>query len=251
MQYMGPWIPSFTNAISSHLDSSPFVTFSFATVDKSGFPKVRTCIYRGFLFNDKKTNILTFTTDIRMDKYEHLSSNPKFEAVFWFPATNEQFRLSGDAKVLTYNNTESFSQSLSNYPIVSPNAIKRYSSSLDLSNIHNTLQHQQSVSDIHAKPTSDEWEGELNSKWEQLSGNLKSSFRKPEPGSSMSSDKQKLLDSISRGVDGSNADDGKKNFSLVLMLVDKCDYINLNGRQSRYQYERFDDDQWTEDEICP
>lgn len=242
---MAPWVPAFTNAVTRQLETASFITFSFATVDSNGAPKVRTCVYRGFIFNDKKTNVITFTTDIRMDKFEHLKSNPKFEACFWFPATNEQFRVSGEAKLLTMNNTTTFNHELGNYPLISPNVIKQYSSSLDLSNTehHNTS--------APSNPSPQEWESELKGKWEDLSRNLKSSFRKPEPGSIITPEKQKLLDSISRGVDGSHEVDGAKNFALVLLLADKVDYVNLNGHQSRYVYSRYDDDQWDETEICP
>lgn len=242
---MAPWVPAFTNAVTRQLETASFITFSFATVDSNGAPKVRTCVYRGFIFNDKKTNVITFTTDIRMEKFEHLKTNPKFEACFWFPATNEQFRVSGDAKLLTMNNTTTFNHELGNYPLISPNVIKQYSSSLDLSNTehHNTS--------APSNPSPQEWESELKGKWEDLSRNLKSSFRKPEPGSIITPEKQKLLDSISRGVDGSHEVDGAKNFALVLLLADKVDYANLNGHQSRYVYSRYDDDQWDETEICP
>lgn len=242
---MAPWVPAFTNAVTRQLETASFITFSFATVDSNGAPKVRTCVYRGFIFNDKKTNVITFTTDIRMEKFEHLKTNPKFEACFWFPATNEQFRVSGDAKLLTMNNTTTFNHELGNYPLISPNVIKQYSSSLDLSNTehHNTS--------APSNPSPQEWESELKGKWEDLSRNLKSSFRKPEPGSIITPEKQKLLDSISRGVDGSHEVDGAKNFALVLLLADKVDYVNLNGHQSRYVYSRYDDDQWDETEICP
>lgn len=245
MQYMAPWVPAFTNAVTRQLETASFITFSFATVDSNGAPKVRTCVYRGFIFNDKKTNVITFTTDIRMEKFEHLKTNPKFEACFWFPATNEQFRVSGEAKLLTMNNTTTFNHELGNYPLISPNVIKQYSSSLDLSN---TEHHNPSAP---SNPSPQEWESELKGKWEDLSRNLKSSFRKPEPGSIITPEKQKLLDSISRGVDGSHEFDGAKNFALVLLLADKVDYVNLNGHQNRYVYSRYDDDQWDETEICP
>lgn len=242
IQYMGPWVPAFTRAIDS--ETAPFITFSFATVDENGLPKVRTCIHRGFLFDDKKTNILTLTTDIRMEKYEHLTKNPKFEACFWFPNSNQQFRLSGNAQLLNAGNVDSVNSEI-NYPLVSPNFIRTHRSERDLT----SLQHQNYSS--FEKPTKEEWESELNSKWNGLSRKLKSSFRNPEPGSKLDSEKQKLLDSISRGVDGSNEDEGQKFFSLILLLVDKVDYVNLGSHVSRSIYERYDDDQWTEEEVCP
>lgn len=247
MQLMAPWVPSFVQAVSRQLETSPFVTFSFATVDSTGAPKVRTCIYRGFLFDDKKTNILTFTTDVRMEKWEHVDHNSKFEACFWFPQSNVQFRLSGHATGLRFDGLDSVNEKLGDYPLVSPQFIKQYSSHTDL----DAIAHQQINGNGPQRPTVAEWEQELESKWTSLSTKLKSSFRKPEPGSKITEEKQKLLDSISRGVDGSHEEDGKKNFSLVMLLVDKVDFVDLNGHQSRYLYERYDKDQWSEDDVCP
>lgn len=246
---MAPWVPAFTNSVNRHLESFPFVTLSFATVDCEGRPKVRTCIYRGFLFNDRRTNVLTITSDTRMDKIEHLKSNSQVEACFWFPKTNEQFRVSGHAHTLTSDNAEKFSDEV-DYPLVSPGAIKNYSSNMDLASMGQMTNNTSERNDI--KPTAQEWKDEMDSKWDALSGKLKASFRKPEPGSKITPEKRKLLDSITRGVDGSNEEDGKKNYSLVVLTVDKVDYINLNGHNDiRYLYERFDEDQWTEDEVCP
>ncbi|KAH3681101.1 hypothetical protein WICPIJ_007933 [Wickerhamomyces pijperi] len=254
MQFMAPWVPSFRKAIQTHRESHPFVAFSFATVDSNNCPHVRTVIDRGFLFDDKKSNILTFTTDIRMDKLRDLSNNGKFEAVFWFEGTNEQFRVSGEAKVLTQDNVETFSGSIGEYPLVSPGFLKSHSSGLDLSHFN---QSQLSLASTatnsnHNRPSAEEWSQELQTKWGELSSNLKSSFRKPQPGSTITAEKQKLLDSLSRGVDGSNEEDGRKNYGLVLMLVDKCDYVNLSGpHHQRWLYERNAEDQWDETELCP
>ena len=75
-QDMASWVPIFRNTIEGELTlnekNPPFVSFQLATVDAQGVPHVRTMVYRGFLFNDKTTNVLTFVTDKRMNKYEEL-----------------------------------------------------------------------------------------------------------------------------------------------------------------------------------
>lgn len=242
MQLMGTWVPAFSAAVARHLETEPFVTFSFATVDGKGNPSVRTCIYRGFVFGDKKTNVLSFTTDSRMEKLGHVQTNGKFEACFWFPKSNKQFRLSGQARTLTFATTNEINAAIGEYPLVSPNLLSRYRSFTDLAAIQSTASQ---------KPTSEEWEQELQSKWNDLSPKLKSSFRKPAPGSTVTGEKKKLLDSIARGVDGASETDGQKNYALVLLLVDRVDYVDLNGHQARYIYERYDSDQWSEEEVCP
>lgn len=103
-QDMASWVPIFRNTIEGELTlnekNPPFVSFQLATVDAQGVPHVRTMVYRGFLFNDKTTNVLTFVTDKRMNKYEELKSNDKFEAVFYFQRMKKQMRFRGRARIV-------------------------------------------------------------------------------------------------------------------------------------------------------
>lgn len=106
--YMAPWVPAFDAAISAQQAAShspPFVLFLFATVGRDGGPRVRTLVYRGYLFNDRQTNVLTFVTDRRMGKYEELLHNDRFEAVFFFSETRKQFRLRGRARIVDGTHT--------------------------------------------------------------------------------------------------------------------------------------------------
>lgn len=101
---MAPWIPTFSAALESEQvakdNKPPFVAFSLATVDADGFPHNRTMVYRGFLFNNKSSNVLTFCTDRRMKKYNELLHNDKFEAVFYFEKIKKQFRFRGRARLI-------------------------------------------------------------------------------------------------------------------------------------------------------
>lgn len=103
-QYMAPWVPTFNSSVQAELVASnntpPFVSFQFATCDDQGYPHNRTLVFRGFLFDDKSNNILTFTTDKRMSKYQELINNDKFEAVFYFAKLKKQFRFRGRARII-------------------------------------------------------------------------------------------------------------------------------------------------------
>ncbi|KAF5212592.1 hypothetical protein E0198_000088 [Clavispora lusitaniae] len=107
--YMAPWIPCFTSAIEGELAAKdhkpPFTSFQFASVDTDGFPHNRTVVFRGFLFDNKSNNVLTFCTDKRMGKYEELLHNDKFEAVFYFEKVKKQFRFRGRAKIIDDNHS--------------------------------------------------------------------------------------------------------------------------------------------------
>lgn len=112
LQYMAPWVPSFSTALESELSakdySPPFTTFLFATVDRNGYPHNRTLVYRGYLFENKTNNVLTFTTDKRAGKYQELIENDKFESVFYFENTRKQFRFRGRARIIDDQHTPTF-----------------------------------------------------------------------------------------------------------------------------------------------
>lgn len=112
LQYMAPWVPVFSTAQEAELAAKdympPFTVFLFATVDENGFPRNRTLAYRGYLFENKTNNVLTFTTDKRADKYHELMQNDKFEAVFYFERTRKQFRFRGKARIIDDKHTPKF-----------------------------------------------------------------------------------------------------------------------------------------------
>ena len=61
--------------------------YQFPTCDdrlRDGYPQNRTLVYRGWLFDNKDSSVLTFATDKRMSKYKELLHNDKCEAVFYF-----------------------------------------------------------------------------------------------------------------------------------------------------------------------
>lgn len=109
---MAPWVPAFSNALEAELAakdySPPFTTFLFATVDRNGFPHNRTLVYRGYLFENKTNNVLTFTTDKRAGKYQELIDNDKFESVFYFEQARKQFRFRGKARIIDDKHTPKF-----------------------------------------------------------------------------------------------------------------------------------------------
>ncbi|KAL6937426.1 hypothetical protein ACO0RG_003932 [Hanseniaspora osmophila] len=84
-------------------------------------PSCRTVVFRDFLFNDKKSNILTYVTDLRSEKLQDIKDNGGvFEACFYFPDTMEQYRLSGSTQVVISLETLS---TLSHAPAVINNLV--------------------------------------------------------------------------------------------------------------------------------
>lgn len=83
MYVLPPWVPTFEQCLKQA--QRPH-TFSLATVSSTGFPHARTCVSRGWLFDDKSTGVLLFTTDARSQKVQDLgSTGGVFEACFYFP----------------------------------------------------------------------------------------------------------------------------------------------------------------------
>ncbi|KAI5949330.1 hypothetical protein KGF54_005565 [Candida jiufengensis] len=259
--FQAPWVPLLNNCINGELTATdhkpPFTTFQLATIDtKTGYPKNRTLIYRGWLFDNKSSNILTFTTDKRMEKYQELLVDDKIEAVFWFSHIRKQIRFRGIAKIIddehipnidlshingaNDNNTNSNIQSKPiQSSLLSPSTTKNQNSQEENHHTENLI-----------PPTKEEWEQELKRNWEQLSKSMKTSFRKPHPKSEMNDENLKLISKIQRGVDGKKDDDGFKNFVLVGLFINYVDYYEQD-KDKRFVYELNDELHWEEKEVCP
>lgn len=314
-QFTANWVSLFRNHVHTQLDGQkePFISFQFSTIGIDGFPKSRTVVYRGFLFDDESTNVITFTTDKRMNKYQELSANDKFEAVFYLNNARRQYRLTGHARII--DDTTIPNISLNNFKPrdvgtsdsdseeeiednditkdkveLSPSSVQEATSKLNDLKVNedaetNTQQNPldfnllsprllkklykehnssftslASLNDINfasdlqevklVPPTRDEYNEELNRQWEGLSKNLKKSFRRPTPGSKMTAEKAKMIDSIKRGVDGKKDIDGFKNFAVICLFTDRVDFYDSEN-DKRYFFEKDKYDLWVEHEVCP
>jgi pyridoxamine 5'-phosphate oxidase len=103
LQALALWNPSFTSAVQNELEAgeTPVIIFNFSNVDSNNYPSTRSCILRGFLFGEERTNVLTFTTDKRSTKYKDLLNNPRFDACFYFKKTRKQYRFKGTVKMIS------------------------------------------------------------------------------------------------------------------------------------------------------
>ncbi|KGT64829.1 hypothetical protein MEM_05258 [Candida albicans L26] len=223
--FQSPWVAPFDESVKAELsvtkNDPPFTSFQLATIDsETGYPQNRTLVYRGWLFDNKDSSVLTFATDKRMSKYKELLHNDKCEAVFYFSRIKKQFRLRARARVIDEQNPP-----------------------LDLINVLN--QEEETERQISTDITQ-----ELNRQWSNLSKSLKKSFKKPPPKSVMSDENAKLISSIHRGVDGKNIDYGLKNFALVGLFIDYVDYYDLE-KDKRFIYQLDENHQWFEQEVCP
>lgn len=262
---MAPWVPMFIQSCKNNTE--PFVLFQFATVDKlTNKPRCRTVVFRDFLFHEKKTNVLTFNTDMRSSKIteSYVAPNstnssgskkcetPFFEACVYFPETWEQYRFSGQSFTLSRQFKEIPDDIVTRYDIFSPRFSQASDDSTDDDvkasinddkdrhndadnndmNDENKLIETIDNDEHHEDednyyPQSQEWEAELLRQWTSLSRHTKSLYRKPAPGQKLTSETSKQLDKLHRGVDGAKEDAGLENFGIVCLCVDSVDYLNL------------------------
>ena len=99
-------------------------------------------------------------------------------------------------------------------------------------------------------PTPEEWRKEYLRIWDSMQGSMKSSFRRPPPGTPLTEEKAHLIDKISRGVDGSSDESGQENFVVMVMFVNSADLL-LDRLCKRFQYQRVEGTEWIEQEVCP
>lgn len=322
LESLALWSPSFTSALQTELETGgvPFTLFNFSNVDANNYPSTRTCVSRGFLFDNEKSNVLVFTTDKRSSKYKDLLLNPRFDACYYFSKIGKQFRFKGTVRMISDDlapnvvytprdeseegseedemepvnvKTKKSSEALSNrssdkvitsndegqslvsqylskihdnekkfeiseplhYKLFSPSYVSTMEdSSVSLAELGQRLAAQE-LDDKYGPqtPSKEEWEAERSRVWHSLSRSMKTSYKKPIPGSPLTEENRKLLDAINRGVDGNNSSSGYENFVVVCMFVELVDEVVLGGSgyDRRYLYRRTSNDMWKEYEVCP
>ena len=74
-----------------------------ATVDGEGSPRCRTVVFRGFqaMDPDGRVEALKMITDQRSEKVTHVAASSKCEMVWWFAKSSEQYRISGNLKLVS------------------------------------------------------------------------------------------------------------------------------------------------------
>jgi pyridoxamine 5'-phosphate oxidase len=97
------WRPSLVLAIYLNRRAPASRYLQLATVRSDGRPANRTLVFRGFL-ND--TAQLTFVTDVRSHKVAELAHATWVEVCWYFPVTNEQFRIAGPMTLVGEDTTD-------------------------------------------------------------------------------------------------------------------------------------------------
>lgn len=101
---LAPWRSPLSSAIHRNR-SKPFSRyFQLATVTSEGYPANRTMVFRGFL--DDEDNALKIITDLRSAKIQDIEHQAIGEICWYFTKTREQFRITGNLRLITSKDTE-------------------------------------------------------------------------------------------------------------------------------------------------
>ncbi|BAQ60464.1 pyridoxamine 5'-phosphate oxidase [Geminocystis sp. NIES-3708] len=99
-EILAPWRTHLQRALHRNRSQIFSRYFSLATVNEEGYPTNRMVVFRGFLDNSNQLKIIT---DIRSEKFTHLTNNSSSEICWYFAKTREQFRIKGKIILITEN----------------------------------------------------------------------------------------------------------------------------------------------------
>ncbi|NCO76595.1 MAG: pyridoxamine 5'-phosphate oxidase [Cyanobacteria bacterium] len=97
-EILAPWRTLLQRALHRNRSQIFSRYFSLATISEDGFPTNRMVVFRGFLDNSNQVKIIT---DIRSEKFTHLTNNSSSEICWYFAKTREQFRIKGKITLIT------------------------------------------------------------------------------------------------------------------------------------------------------
>ncbi|MEM6713582.1 MAG: Npun_F5749 family FMN-dependent PPOX-type flavoprotein [Cyanobacteria bacterium P01_C01_bin.147] len=100
---LAPWRSPLARALHRNRSRAYSRYPQLATVRPDGRPANRTVVFREFL---PDSNHLLFVTDIRSTKAEQIAQRPDGELCWYFTQTREQFRLGGQIRLVTDQETE-------------------------------------------------------------------------------------------------------------------------------------------------
>ncbi|GAA5936140.1 uncharacterized protein JCM15063_002720 [Sporobolomyces koalae] len=250
------WVDNVRSTLTKNLkENKDLISYALATIDSdSHFPKVRYVVHRGFVNERRKdddgsnnlvkddqdneliSDKLVVTTDARTPKSKQLAADPSVEIAWWLAATQHQFRILGKAYILP---SPDFSQSSSTkFPF---------------------------PADKLAPYPGFNWEDERIRQFRKLSPELRASFVRPVPGTSLSDWDGKMEDlpeTLVEGHDQAKTDEEKKqldqalyNFALIVIDASEIDLVDLgaqpNVRTKWFRKQSEGTDKWDEQGVVP
>ncbi|KAJ5606999.1 hypothetical protein N7537_003618 [Penicillium hordei] len=254
-----PW----RDILDSHLKQTPGYEFTIATIGYNAqqrpVPRLRTCGCRGFFpeleLHPKgqeamdqqvegggnppvfESDMLSFTTDARMDKLPQLeSSGHAIEAVFWLKDLMTQWRIKGTA-----------------YAIGNPSGEDSEEEKTSRNEIRKALRVKGDNDSDIAKWT---WEKAVTKYFANHSPVARGSFRNPHPGQPRSSTPSQLDLKLGQKVLDLHDSVARANFRVVVIRPEEVERLDLTDQEDakRWNWTLIDGNDvswWNEVELWP
>jgi len=209
--------------------------FQLASIDSAtNTPRVRSHIHREFLTAKSIPSLplLLTTTDIRTPKTTQILPNSPIEIVFWVEATQEQYRIIGNASIIP---TPSHPYYVQFDPSRGPTLVALKTEGID-------------------------WELKRSQVFNAMSGHMKASWCRPPPGSKLEGGYEEAkkwphtLPQLGEAVseeDKRNLEVALGNFALIVIDPIEVDFVELGlVPNQRTKFTR-DGGKWVEEILVP
>ncbi|GAA6038899.1 hypothetical protein JCM8097_000563 [Rhodosporidiobolus ruineniae] len=270
------WANTLRNLVTEGLKKGDkdSVLYTLATYDKSPAgavqPRVRYLVHRGFANerrqegdlssnlikdddgNEYVSDKLVATTDARSPKARQLASSPSVELAWWLTATQHQFRIQGSAYILpspSFSHTSTATPSASSARDADPVASSAFSFPFPEAKL--------------APYDGFSWEQERQRQFRKLSPELRASFYRPVPGTTIAEWGGKMEDlpqELPESVEKAEGEEQKKqveqalkNMALVVIDPTEIDFVDLGSTPNTRTHWTLGEDgsNWKEEPLVP
>ncbi|KAE8146527.1 hypothetical protein BDV25DRAFT_169834 [Aspergillus avenaceus] len=251
-----PWRPLF----ATHLSQSTSFTLSTITRDPKGkiVPRSRTCQLRGFWPTPSlhpsavealksqgvglnpdvyESDMLSLTTDIRMEKAGQIRASGAVEGMFWVGGVGNQWRVKGEAFVLG--------------GVFGDGQWEEESRRGVLEGMRVVSSHDDGGGGGGGDGEGWEWERQVTAYFANLSPVMRGSFKNPPPGTPRSEEPGPGLD-LGQTVDDLRDKIARRNFRVVVIRPEEVERLDLSDMQNvRRVRWTLDGEDWVETELWP
>ena len=100
------WMRAVEKNIQQNRNNPPAKWFQLATIDETSRPRCRTVVFRGFVDKTSPEGLIKIITDARSQKVGQVERNPAAEACWYFERSRDQFRIAGNLRVVSPQETD-------------------------------------------------------------------------------------------------------------------------------------------------
>ncbi|RUS32904.1 pyridoxamine 5'-phosphate oxidase-domain-containing protein [Jimgerdemannia flammicorona] len=267
-----PWKAVIKRSFAANIKENKQAAYlSLATVRSNGRPANRNVVFRGFAgeehdgLTEWESDLPVFTTDLRSAKIEQIQQNSWGELSWWFPATGDQFRITGRLHPVAHHDSQIFPST------AVPSHLLTHFNHIDISKSAKALS---SISQLipHKSGTRFSWDAERQRQWQLIPDDIRATYTWPTPGELQSESADaatnpwlssleipekekglfKHLPDKEKGIfkhhesDKDKAkvlEEGFKRFVVLVMEVEEVDHVRLHEKPhtGRTVYKRRDD----------